>query len=64
MSDFHFPLITKKKEDIKKKRNKLKKGNEILAQSKLNGTESIISRKTQDSDIFEKNIKIDIRNSL
>ena len=36
----------------------------ILAQSKLNGTESIISRKTQDSDIFEKNIKIDTRNSL
>ena len=36
----------------------------ILAQSKSNGTESIISRKTQDSDIFEKNIKIDTRNSL
>ena len=59
MSDFNFLLITKKKGRYKKKEIM-----KILAQSKLNGTESIISRKTQDSDIFEKNIKIDIRNSL
>ena len=31
--------------DEKQKRSKLKKGNEKIAQSKLNGTESIVSKK-------------------